>query len=82
MDIQEIKQLIKIVEKSNIGELEIVEEGRKLRISKSSKLDHTVGAGMAMSGNPVYLQQPAMPAAAPAAGSPAAPAAEEAPSPD
>jgi acetyl-CoA carboxylase biotin carboxyl carrier protein len=41
MDIQEIKQLIKIVEKSDIGEIELVEEGRKIRISKK---------------NPVYIQ--------------------------
>ncbi len=39
MDIQSIKQLIKIVEKSDIGELELIEEGRKIRISKSSKLN-------------------------------------------
>ncbi len=39
MDIQSIKQLIKIVEKSDIGELELIEEGRKIRISKTSKLN-------------------------------------------
>ncbi len=40
MDIKQIRQLIKIVENSNIGELEIVEEGRKLRISKNSKYNN------------------------------------------
>jgi acetyl-CoA carboxylase biotin carboxyl carrier protein len=37
MDFQEIKQLIKVVEKSEIGEIEIEEEGLKIRISKNSK---------------------------------------------
>jgi acetyl-CoA carboxylase biotin carboxyl carrier protein len=36
MDIQSIKQLIKIVEKSDIDEIELEEEGRKIRISKRS----------------------------------------------
>lgn len=36
MKIQEIKQLIKAVEKSDIGEIEIAEEGLKIRISKNS----------------------------------------------
>lgn len=36
MELKDIRQLIKIVENANIGELEIVEEGRKLRISKNS----------------------------------------------
>ncbi|RMG65971.1 MAG: acetyl-CoA carboxylase biotin carboxyl carrier protein [Calditrichaeota bacterium] len=38
MNISEIKRLIKIVESSDIGEIEIIEEGRKIRISKNSKL--------------------------------------------
>jgi len=60
MDIQEIKQLIKIVEKSDIGEIELIEEGRKIRISKNSRLN--TSNGMA---NPVYVQSPmqAVPAA-------------------
>lgn len=36
MKFQEIKQLIKVVEKSDIGEVVIEEEGLKLRISKNS----------------------------------------------
>lgn len=35
MDLKEIRQLIKVVENSNIGELEIEEDGKKVRISKS-----------------------------------------------
>ncbi len=34
MDIEELKKLVKLVEKSEIKELEIEEEGRKIRIAK------------------------------------------------
>lgn len=77
MDIQEIKQLIKIVEKSDISELELEEDGRKIRILKHSNPEAPAN-GMV---NPVYMQ-PQMPvtqveAAAPVAAAPAAaPAAE------
>jgi len=37
MELREIRQLIKMVESSDIGELEIVEDGKKLRISKNGK---------------------------------------------
>lgn len=37
MELKEIRQLIKIVENANIGELEIVEDGKKLRISKNER---------------------------------------------
>jgi acetyl-CoA carboxylase biotin carboxyl carrier protein len=39
MEIKEIRQLIKLVESADISEIEIEEEGRKLRISKNSKYD-------------------------------------------
>ena len=38
MKLQDIKQLIKVMEKSDIGEIEIEEEGRKIRISKNSSV--------------------------------------------
>jgi acetyl-CoA carboxylase biotin carboxyl carrier protein len=38
MKFNEIKQLIKVVEKSEIGEIEIIEEGSKIRISKNSSM--------------------------------------------
>jgi len=72
MDLKEIKQLIKIVESSNINELEIEEENKKICIKK------TAGGGM--------LQVQQFPAAAAqqlpipmqnAAPAPAAPAAPE-----
>lgn len=71
MDIQEIKQLIKIVEKSDIDELELEEEGRKIRISKNSK---SSAASSQINGmpNPMFYQ-PQMPL--PAAGAPSSPAA-------
>ncbi len=37
MELKDIRQLIKIVEKADIGELEIVEDGNKLRISKNGR---------------------------------------------
>jgi acetyl-CoA carboxylase biotin carboxyl carrier protein len=37
MEIKEIRQLIKLVENANINEIEIIEEGKKVRISKNSK---------------------------------------------
>ena len=37
MELKDIRQLIKIVENANIGELEIVEDGKKLRISKNER---------------------------------------------
>jgi acetyl-CoA carboxylase biotin carboxyl carrier protein len=38
MKLQDIKQLIRVMEKSDIGEIEIEEEGRKIRISKNSSV--------------------------------------------
>ena len=68
MDIQAIKQLIKVVEKSDIGEIEIVEEGRKIRISKTSKSAPAMGSNGAANTVLVQPPMPAMPAApAPAA---------------
>ncbi len=57
MDIQEIKQLIKLVEKSDIGEIELVEDGRKIRISKTSRLESKFAKSSNVM-NPVYLQPP------------------------
>lgn len=37
MELKDIRQLIKIVENADIGELEIVEDGKKLRISKNTR---------------------------------------------
>jgi acetyl-CoA carboxylase biotin carboxyl carrier protein len=54
MDIQEIKQLIKIVEKSGIDEIELEEDGRKIRISKrNAKTEAPTGMI-----NPMYFAPP------------------------
>ncbi len=37
MDLREIRQLIKMVEGANIGELEVEERGKKIRITKQNK---------------------------------------------
>ncbi len=66
MNLQEIKQLIKVVEKSDIGEIEIVEEGKKIRISKNSKYLRS-GVGLREGEGVQYIQQMpmSMPSAAP-----------------
>lgn len=60
MNFQEIKQLIKVVEKSTIGEIEIEENGLKIRISKNSS--HS-SAPLQMS-VPAEVNQVAQPVAA------------------
>ena len=67
MNIREIRQLIKLVESSEIGELEIVEEGKKLRISKNSKFESN---GM-MAMNPAVMNYAAPVPAAPQVAAPA-----------
>ncbi len=72
MDLREIRQLIKIVESSNIHEFELEEEGTKLRISKAVPADTAIA----------YSVPPAqqMPIAAPVqTGVSAAPTAAETP---
>ena len=60
MNLQEIKQLIKVVEKSDIGEIEIEEEGFKIRISKNSKFFTPTPAPAVKQAEPV-AQAPAVP---------------------
>jgi len=66
MNIKDIRQLIKLVESSEIGELEIVEEGKKLRISKNSKY----GSNGTMAINPQVMNYPAPAPAVPQATTP------------
>ena len=62
MEIKEIRQLIRLVESADISEIEIEEEGRKLRISKNNK--HSAEAVVMNPGTMMsYHQQP--PAVAP-----------------
>lgn len=69
MDLKEIRQLIKIVETSNISGLEIEEEGYKVKISKSSNnVDagahqiHTVAVPQVQAAVPVATPPTATPA--------------------
>ncbi len=76
MDLKEVKQLIKIVENSNISEIEIEEEGKKLRITKTfpSKNGNTVVMPSFQQAMPVQaIPQTAAPAVLPTG--------EQAPSP-
>jgi acetyl-CoA carboxylase biotin carboxyl carrier protein len=73
MDLNEIKRLIQLVQKSGIGELEVTEGGRTIRISASPVVASAGPAQYVMSAPAGY----APPAAAPVPPAPAAaPAAE------
>jgi len=62
MEIKEIRQLIRLVESANISEIEIEEEGRKIRISKNS--NHSTET-VFMNPAPMVSYHPQPPAAAP-----------------
>ena len=73
MDIKQIQELVKLINKTNIGEITIEEEGVKITVKqKKDPVQHIVAGGSA----PVYQQAPMQ--SAPAAAPPAAtkPAAE------
>ena len=67
MDLNEIKRLIQLVQKSGIGELEVTEGGRTIRISASPVVAPAGPAQYVYSAPP----GPAAPAAAPVAPAPA-----------
>jgi len=73
MKFDEIKRLIKVVEKSNIGEIEIVEEGSKIRISKNSSMKQAQAVN---SPSPVMVSSEPAPSV-PTEVKPAAPAPEK-----
>lgn len=60
MNLKEIRQLIKLVEGSDIGELEIMEDGKKLRISKNGKhaADGVIAVSPQMYQSPVAVPPP------------------------
>ena len=76
MNIQEIRQLIRIVEKSGIDELELEEEGRKIRIRKNQ--NNVVVASPQNGASVQYALPPAGAAAPPPAAAPASAPAETA----
>ncbi len=73
MDIKQIQELIKIVNKTNIGELIIEEKEFKITIKQKEEKVQTVFSSPAPT---TYIQAPAAPAAAPAALTASVPAAE------
>jgi acetyl-CoA carboxylase biotin carboxyl carrier protein len=63
MDIKQIQELVKLINKTNIGEITIEEEGVKITVKqKKDPVQHIVAGSAA----PVYQPAPAAPAAAPA----------------
>lgn len=78
MDIKQIQELIKIINKTNIGEISIEEEGFKITIKQKDDFVQTVIPAQSA---PVYMPQPmpqAHPQAAPVAAAPSVPAANPA----
>ncbi|NCT95684.1 MAG: acetyl-CoA carboxylase biotin carboxyl carrier protein [Chitinophagaceae bacterium] len=76
MDLKQIHELIKIINKSNIGEISIEDKDGKVTIKQKEEPVVTVAAPA----HQVFTTSPApLPQAAPAAAAPAAPAAAPAP---
>ena len=74
MDIKQIQELVKLINKTNIGEITIEEEGVKITVKqKRDPVQHIIAGS---SGAPVYSAPPPSQSAAPAA-----PATKAAPSP-
>ncbi len=67
MDLKQIHDLIKVVNKSNIGEISIEDKDGKVTIKQKEER-------VTVSSAPVYAAAPAAPAPAPVAATPAAPA--------
>jgi len=76
MDIKQIQELVKLINKTNIGEITIEEEGVKITVKQKKDPVHNIISGG--SSAPVYSTPPAQQPAASASTSPAAtkPAAE------
>ena len=74
MDLTYVKKLVKLVEESQINELELEEKNSKIRITKSAPLTAVPGAAPQV----MHLAAPSAPAVAPAA-APSAPAMPSAP---
>lgn len=69
MDIKQIQELVKLINKTNIGEITIEEEGVKITVKqKKDPVQHIIAGGSA----PSYSPAPASAAPAPAAAAPVA----------
>ncbi|MEO8770286.1 MAG: acetyl-CoA carboxylase biotin carboxyl carrier protein [Ferruginibacter sp.] len=78
MDIKQIQELVKLINKTSIGEITIEEDGRKITIKQ--KKDPVQNINVAASNVPSYAPQPAAPPATVTNGTP--PAKEETPKTD
>jgi acetyl-CoA carboxylase biotin carboxyl carrier protein len=58
MDISYIKKIIKLVENSHIDELELEEEGAKIRVARNRHSNNSVPAGNPMPAVPPPIQAP------------------------
>lgn len=79
MDLKQIHELIKIINKSNIGEISIEDKDGKVTIKQKEEPAVTVAAAPS---HQVYTTAAPAPAPAPAVAAPAAPAAAPAPKAD
>ncbi len=79
MDLKQIHELIKIINKSNIGEISIEDKDGKVTIKQKEEPAVTVAAAPS---HQVYTTAAPAPAAAPVSAAPAAPAAAPAPKAD
>jgi len=79
MDLSYVKKLIKLLSDSDVDEIEIEEEGKKVRVVKHAKNPAGMGPGMTAMHFPVYQQTPQLsaspvfPQTQPASGVPEAP---------
>ena len=78
MDIKQIQELVKLINKTNIGEITIEEEGVKITVKqKKDPVQHIIAGGSAPSYSPAPANAaPALAAAAPVAAKPAEPKAD------
>ncbi len=67
MDFKQIQELIKIVNKSNIGEVTIEENGQKITIKQKKDPQPIIASGMTMAAAPAVQAAMPAPVAAPAA---------------
>ena len=71
MDFSELKELIRILEQSGLSELEVEENGRRIRLQKASAVAPVIAPiAVAPALAPVPVAHPATPAPAPAADDP------------
>ncbi len=76
MDLKYVKQLLELIEKSTVNEIEVEEKGQKIRITKSAPQNIVAGSPYQMA-----MPQPQFAAPAPAPAATAAETKADAPSP-